>query len=70
MLDSNADEYVRDIFGNQFVVIDMIERLPEKLPQLFCLTDQVIRLLLGNAQPRMYLTAGLLSFVVLKQCSQ
>jgi hypothetical protein len=34
-LDPNADEYVRDIFDNQFVVIDQVERLPEKLPQLF-----------------------------------
>ncbi|MBT3197546.1 MAG: VWA domain-containing protein, partial [Gammaproteobacteria bacterium] len=34
-LDPNADEYVRDIFGQQFVVIDHVERLPEKLPALF-----------------------------------
>ncbi len=34
-LDSRADEYVQDIFGKQFTVIDRIERLPEKLPQLF-----------------------------------
>ncbi|MBL4692289.1 MAG: VWA domain-containing protein [Magnetovibrio sp.] len=34
-LDSKADEYVGDIFGNQFTVIDNIDRLPEKLPQLF-----------------------------------
>ena len=34
-LDPNADEYVRDIFDNQFVVIDNVERLPEKLPALF-----------------------------------
>ena len=26
---------VQDIFGNQYTVIDNIERLPEKLPQLF-----------------------------------
>jgi len=34
-LDSRADEYVGDIFGKQYTVIDRIERLPEKLPQLF-----------------------------------
>ncbi|MBK5965613.1 hypothetical protein CCR95_16350 [Thiocystis minor] len=34
-LDSHADEYVRDCFGNRFTVIDRVERLPEKLPQLF-----------------------------------
>ncbi len=34
-LDPNADEYVSDIFGHQYLVIDNIERLPEKLPQLF-----------------------------------
>jgi nitric oxide reductase NorD protein len=34
-LDPRADEYVRDIFGNQYTVIDRVERLPEKLPQLF-----------------------------------
>ena len=34
-LDPHADEYVTDIFGNQFTVIDRVERLPEKLPQLF-----------------------------------
>ncbi len=34
-LDSRADEYVQDIFGKQYTVIDRIERLPEKLPQLF-----------------------------------
>lgn len=34
-LDSRADEYVSDIFGKQYTVIDRIERLPEKLPQLF-----------------------------------
>ncbi len=34
-LDPNADEYVRDIFDNQFVVIDNVERLPEKMPALF-----------------------------------
>ncbi len=34
-LDPDADDYVRDIFGNQYTVIDKVERLPEKLPQLF-----------------------------------
>lgn len=34
-LDAKADEYVSDIFGNQYTVIDNIQRLPEKLPQLF-----------------------------------
>jgi nitric oxide reductase activation protein len=34
-LDPDADDYVKDIFGNQYTVIDNVERLPEKLPQLF-----------------------------------
>lgn len=34
-LDPKADEYVGDIFGRQFTVIDHVERLPERLPQLF-----------------------------------
>jgi len=34
-LDPNADEYVKDIFGNQFSVIDHVEKLPEQLPKLF-----------------------------------
>ncbi len=34
-LDPNADEYVGDIFGKQYSVIDNVEKLPEKLPQLF-----------------------------------
>lgn len=35
-LDPRADEYVADIFGpNGYAVIDRIERLPERLPQLF-----------------------------------
>jgi len=34
-LDPKADEYVSNIFGQQFTVIDKVERLPEKLPQLF-----------------------------------
>jgi len=34
-LDSKADEYVADIFGKQYTIIDRVEQLPEKLPQLF-----------------------------------
>ncbi len=34
-LDPHADEYVSDIFGSQYSVIDNVERLPEKLPELF-----------------------------------
>ncbi len=34
-LDPKADDYVQDIFGQQYTVIDKVERLPEKLPQLF-----------------------------------
>jgi len=34
-LDPDADNYVQDIFGNQYTVIDNVESLPEKLPQLF-----------------------------------
>ena len=34
-LDPKADEYVQDIFGQQYTVIDKVERLPEKLPELF-----------------------------------
>lgn len=34
-LDPKADEYVSDIFGSRYTVIDNVDRLPEKLPQLF-----------------------------------
>lgn len=34
-LDPKADEYVADIFGRQYSVIDHVARLPERLPQLF-----------------------------------
>ncbi|HFE39190.1 MAG TPA: VWA domain-containing protein, partial [Gammaproteobacteria bacterium] len=34
-LDQRADEYVKDIFGKQYTVIDRVEKLPEKLPLLF-----------------------------------
>ena len=32
-LDPDVDDYVQDIFGNQYSVIDNVESLPEKLPQ-------------------------------------
>jgi hypothetical protein len=34
-LDPKADEYVSNIFGRHYTVIDNIQRLPEKLPELF-----------------------------------
>ncbi|MGE5466658.1 MAG: nitric oxide reductase activation protein NorD [Ignavibacteria bacterium] len=34
-LDPGADEYVRDIFGKYWRVLERIERLPEVLPQLY-----------------------------------
>jgi len=34
-LDKKADAYIGDIFGTQYTVIDNVQRLPEKLPQLF-----------------------------------
>ena len=34
-LDPHADDYVQDIFGRQYSVIDHVDRLPEKLPKLF-----------------------------------
>ena len=35
-LDPYADEYVERIFGPQhFMVLDNVERLPEKLPMLY-----------------------------------
>ena len=34
-LDNQADEYVKDIFGHQYSVIDNVQLLPERLPQLF-----------------------------------
>lgn len=34
-LDPHADEYVQDIFGQQYMVIDKVSQLPEKLPKLF-----------------------------------
>ena len=34
-LDPGADDYVSDIFGKQYSVIDRVEKLPAKLPELF-----------------------------------
>jgi nitric oxide reductase activation protein len=34
-LDNKADNYVSDIFGSHYSVIDRIESLPKELPQLF-----------------------------------
>lgn len=34
-LDPKADDYVADVFGRQYAVVDHVERLPERLPQLF-----------------------------------
>ena len=34
-LDPNADDYVADIFGSHYTVIDHIAKLPEQLPKLF-----------------------------------
>ncbi|GMR20245.1 MAG: hypothetical protein BMS9Abin36_0840 [Gammaproteobacteria bacterium] len=34
-VDPGKDDYVTDIFGKQYTVIDNVERLPEKLPKLF-----------------------------------
>jgi len=34
-LDRKADEYVADIFGKQYTIIDRVAQLPEKLPTLF-----------------------------------
>ncbi len=34
-LDPKADEYVADIFGSQYTIIDHVDRLPEKLPEVF-----------------------------------
>ncbi|WP_303901713.1 nitric oxide reductase activation protein NorD [Thiohalomonas denitrificans] len=34
-LDPHADEYVDHIFGYRYTVIDRVQRLPERLPQLF-----------------------------------
>jgi len=34
-LDKNADDYVEDIFGSHFTVIDHVDKLPEQLPKVF-----------------------------------
>lgn len=39
-LDPKADDYVADIFGRQYSVIDNIQRLPERLPELFLALTQ------------------------------
>jgi len=34
-LDPKADEYVSNIFGKQYTIVDNVAQLPEKLPELF-----------------------------------
>jgi nitric oxide reductase activation protein len=34
-MDAKADEYVADIFGHHYTIIDHIEKLPEQLPRVF-----------------------------------
>lgn len=34
-LDSKADEYVSNIFGKRYTIVDNVAQLPEKLPELF-----------------------------------
>lgn len=34
-MDARADDYVSDIFGNHYTIIDQIEKLPEQLPRVF-----------------------------------
>jgi len=34
-LDPKADEYVADIFGHHYTVIDHVDKLPEQLPKIF-----------------------------------
>ncbi|MGC2166397.1 MAG: VWA domain-containing protein [Gallionella sp.] len=34
-LDPKADEYVADIFGKQYTIVDNVAQLPERLPELF-----------------------------------
>ena len=34
-LDPKADEYVSDIFGKQYTIVDNVSQLPERLPELF-----------------------------------
>ena len=34
-LDPRADEYVSDIFGHRYTIVDRVDRLPEALPRLF-----------------------------------
>ena len=42
-LDPRADDYVADIFGRSYTVIDNVERLPERLPELFHGADEIVR---------------------------
>lgn len=34
-IDPNGDDYVKRIFGGHYTIIDHVERLPERLPQVF-----------------------------------
>lgn len=34
-MDAKADDYVEDIFGNHYTIIDHVEKLPEELPRVF-----------------------------------
>ncbi len=34
-LDDKADDYIADIFGHHYTVIDHVDKLPQKLPELF-----------------------------------
>jgi nitric oxide reductase activation protein len=34
-LDPKADDYVERIFGNHYTIVDNIERLPEKMAEVF-----------------------------------
>ncbi len=34
-LDADADNYVQDIFNHHYTIIDKVQQLPEKLPQVF-----------------------------------
>jgi nitric oxide reductase activation protein len=34
-LDPRADDYVRDIFGKRVTVVDNVQRLPERMTQVF-----------------------------------
>jgi len=34
-LDDKADDYIADIFDHHYTVIDHVDKLPQKLPELF-----------------------------------